>query len=190
MALFPQDALNDGVRKREVFGWAMYDFANSGYTTVVLTAVFNAYFVGVVAAGADWAPSRGPLLIALSSALVMLTMPALGAYADLRAAKKRLLALTTAGCVAATAALALAGRGDLWLAARRRRAVEPVLFVRRVADRVVPARAGTAAMRWAASRAGAGASATSAACWRSGLCLAVRAGGAGEAARPRRSSCR
>ena len=27
----------------------MYDFANSGYTTVVLTAVFNAYFVSVVA---------------------------------------------------------------------------------------------------------------------------------------------
>jgi hypothetical protein len=41
--------------QREVFGWAMYDFANSGYTTVVLTAVFNAYFVGVVAGGADWA---------------------------------------------------------------------------------------------------------------------------------------
>ena len=55
MALFPQEALNDGVRKREVFGWAMYDFANSGYTTVVLTAVFNTYFVGVAAAGADWA---------------------------------------------------------------------------------------------------------------------------------------
>ena len=47
--MFPQDALNEGVRKREVFGWAMYDFANSGYTTVVLTAVFNAYFVGAVA---------------------------------------------------------------------------------------------------------------------------------------------
>jgi UMF1 family MFS transporter len=35
MAVFSQDALNPGVRKREVFGWAMYDFANSGYTTVV-----------------------------------------------------------------------------------------------------------------------------------------------------------
>jgi UMF1 family MFS transporter len=33
----------------------MYDFANSGYTTVVITAVINAYFVGVVAAGAPWA---------------------------------------------------------------------------------------------------------------------------------------
>ena len=52
MAFFPQYALNPGVRKREVFGWAMYDFANSGYTTVVLTAVFNAYFVGVIAGGA------------------------------------------------------------------------------------------------------------------------------------------
>ena len=42
-------ALNPGVKKREVFAWSMYDFANSGYTTVVLTAVFNAYFVSVIA---------------------------------------------------------------------------------------------------------------------------------------------
>ena len=36
------------VTRREIFAWASLDFANSGYTTVVLTAVFNAYFVGVV----------------------------------------------------------------------------------------------------------------------------------------------
>mgnify|MGYP000246314099 CR=1 FL=1 len=52
---FSSETLNPGVRLREVFGWAMYDFANSGYTTVVLTAVFNTYFVGVVAANAEWA---------------------------------------------------------------------------------------------------------------------------------------
>ena len=116
MNLFPQQALNAGVRKREVFGWAMYDFANSGYTTVVLTAVFSAYFVGVVAGGADWATLAWTLAISASSLIVMLTMPAIGAYADLRAAKKRLLALSTAGCVLATAALALAGPGDVWVA--------------------------------------------------------------------------
>ena len=115
MALFPQDALNPGVRRREVFGWAAYDFANSGYTTVVLTAVFSAYFVGGVAGGADWATFAWTLTLAASSLLVMLTMPALGAYADLRAAKKRLLVLSTVGCVLATAALANAGPGDiLW----------------------------------------------------------------------------
>ena len=116
MPLFPQDALNDGVRKREVFGWAMYDFANSGYTTVVLTAVFNTYFVGVVAGGADWATLAWTLVIAASSLVVMLTMPAIGAYADLHARKKALLAMSTAACVAGTAALALAGGGDLWIA--------------------------------------------------------------------------
>ncbi len=116
MALFPQDALNDGVRKREVFGWAMYDFANSGYTTVVLTAVFNSYFVGVVAGGAEWATFAWTLVIAASSLVVMLTMPALGAYADLHARKKALLAMSTAACVAGTAALALVGGGDLWIA--------------------------------------------------------------------------
>ena len=116
MPLFDSTALNDGVRKREVFGWAMYDFANSGYTTVVLTAVFNTYFVGVVAADASWATLAWTSALALSSAVVMLTMPSLGALADLRAAKKRLLMLSTVGCVLATALLALAGAGDLWLA--------------------------------------------------------------------------
>ena len=41
-AMLSRDALNPGVRKREVFGWAMYDFANSGYSTVGITAVFAA----------------------------------------------------------------------------------------------------------------------------------------------------
>ncbi len=116
MPLFDTSALNDGVRKREVFGWAMYDFANSGYTTVVMTAVFNAYFVGVVAGNATWATLAWTSALAVSSLVVMFTMPSLGALADLRASKKRMLALTTAGCVLTTALLALAGPGDVWLA--------------------------------------------------------------------------
>ncbi|WP_088286600.1 MFS transporter [Ideonella sp. A 288] len=116
MGLFSQDALNPGVKKREVFGWAMYDFANSGYTTVVLTAVFNAYFVGAVAGNAPWATLAWTLSLGFSRALVMLTLPTLGAWADLRAAKKRVLMFSTAGCVATTAALAAVGAGDVALA--------------------------------------------------------------------------
>ena len=116
MAVFSQDALNPGVRKREVFGWAMYDFANSGYTTVVLTAVFAAYFVGGIAGKAAWATFAWTAALSVSYAIVMLTMPSIGAYADLRAAKKRLLALFTAACVISTAALALARPGSVALA--------------------------------------------------------------------------
>ncbi len=91
----------------------MYDFANSGYTTVVITAVFSAYFVAEVAGNAPWATFAWTAALAVSYALVMLTAPVIGAYADARAAKKRLLAVTTLGCVTFTAGLALAGRGDV-----------------------------------------------------------------------------
>ena len=116
MTLFSTHHLNPGVQRREVFGWAMYDFANSGYTTVVLTAVFSAYFAGVVAQKAEWATFAWTVALSISYAIVMLTMPTLGALADLRATKKRFLLLSTAGCVVTTAALALAGPGTVALA--------------------------------------------------------------------------
>lgn len=94
----------------------MYDFANSGFTTVVITAVFNAYFVRAIAGNTPWATFAWTAALAISYLAVIVAGPAIGAYADLRAAKKRLLAITTCGCVVFTAALALAGPGDLWLA--------------------------------------------------------------------------
>lgn len=108
-----RDSLVPGVSRREVWAWAMYDFANSGYTTVVITAVFSAYFVAEVAGNAPWATLAWTAALALSYALIMLTAPVIGAYADARAAKKRLLAATTLGCVTFTAGLALAGSGDV-----------------------------------------------------------------------------
>ena len=111
------DSLKPGVRRRELLGWASYDFANSGYSTVVLTAVFNAYFVGVVAGGVSWATFAWTLTVAVSSLLVALVSPPLGAWADRRGARKKLLALCTVGCVVATAALATAGPNTILLAA-------------------------------------------------------------------------
>ena len=110
-------ALNPGVAKREVFAWAMYDFANSGYTTVVLTAVFNAYFVSVIAQKAEWATFAWTAMLAVSYLAVMIAGPFVGAYADAHAAKKRVLIIATTGCVISTALLFLAGPGDyLWVA--------------------------------------------------------------------------
>ncbi|MCC6533077.1 MAG: MFS transporter [Burkholderiales bacterium] len=94
----------------------MFDFANSGYTTVVITAVFNAYFVAVVAANAPWATLAWTGALALSYLLIMVTAPAIGAYADAYACKKRLLAISTLGCAGFTAALSAAGPGDIALA--------------------------------------------------------------------------
>ncbi|BCT69471.1 MFS transporter [Nitrosospira sp. NRS527] len=108
--------LATGVSRREVWSWAMFDFANSGYTTVVITAIFNAYFVAVVAGNAEWATFAWTAALAVSYALIILTAPALGAYADAYAAKKRLLFLSAVGCVLFTGLLYFVGPGDLWLA--------------------------------------------------------------------------
>ena len=94
---------------RTTWAWAMYDFANSGYTTVVLTAVYNAYFVGVVAhhLGIGGATLLWTLSLGLSNALVILSAPLIGALADAWAAKKPFLALSTSICIVSTALLGL-----------------------------------------------------------------------------------
>lgn len=106
-------SLNPGVARREVFAWAMYDFANSGYTTVVLTAVFNAYFVSVIAANAEWATFAWTAALSVSYAIVMLIGPVLGASADAHASKKRQLAISTIVCIAGTVALVGTGPGTV-----------------------------------------------------------------------------
>lgn len=108
--------LAPNVGRREVWAWAMFDFANSGYTTVVITTIFNAYFVSVVARNQDWGTFAWTATLAASYALIILTAPILGAYADAYAAKKRLLLLTTIGCILFTSLLFFIGPGDLWLA--------------------------------------------------------------------------
>ncbi len=107
-----------GLHRPELRAWAMYDWANSAFVTVIMTAVFPIYFVSV--AGAElspaaateqyaWATTAGLLFIALLA-------PILGTLADYVAVKKRLLATFMGVGVAATAMMWFISRGDLLLA--------------------------------------------------------------------------
>ena len=109
------------VTRREVVAWAFYDFANSGYTTVVLTTIYSAFFVGVIAADLDrQSPGTATLLwtlaIGCANLVVLLSGPVIGAVADHRAAKKRFLVLSSVVCVLSTALLAGAAPGEVGLA--------------------------------------------------------------------------
>ncbi|MFP4560409.1 MAG: MFS transporter [Thiohalorhabdus sp.] len=101
--------------RREILAWAFYDFANSGYTTVVVTAVFNAYFVGAVAGGGPTAWLLWTVALALSHALVLLIGPWVGQTADEHGRLKPWLGVSTVLCILGTAALGLVGPGDLTL---------------------------------------------------------------------------
>src|SRR5688572_31333147 len=94
----------------------MYDFANSGYTTVVITAVFSAFFVSTVSGNQAWATFAWTAALSVSYALILVTGPLIGAWADAHAAKKRLLFLSTVGCVLFTAMLFFVSPGMVGLA--------------------------------------------------------------------------
>ena len=116
MSLFSAQHLKTGVSAREVWSWAAFDFANSGYTTVVLTAVFNAYFVGVICGEASWATLLWTSIIAASNILAIVCMPLIGAATDLKANKKFWTVLMSLLCIVGTVGLAFTGSGTVWLA--------------------------------------------------------------------------
>ena len=105
------------VRKREIFGWCCYDFANSAFITVVITVVFGPYFTGVIAAGNAAANTLWSTVLAVSQAVVIVFGPALGIMADVTASKKKFLLSMMWICASATALLWFTGPGTVLLAA-------------------------------------------------------------------------
>lgn len=109
--------MSEPVRRREIFGWCCYDFANSAFITVVVTVVYGPYFTGVVAAGWAGANTLWSVTLAASQVVVMVFGPALGVLADVTGSKKKFLLSMMWVCSAGTAALWLTGPGTVALAA-------------------------------------------------------------------------
>jgi UMF1 family MFS transporter len=102
-------AADPGSRAR--FSWALFDFANSGFPTVVSTFVFSAYFTQAIAPDAETGTALWGTAMGIAGLLIALTSPVTGAIADHTGRRKPWLALFTLICVAATAALWFATPG-------------------------------------------------------------------------------
>lgn len=103
-------------RSLEIWSWALYDFANSPFTTLVVTFVYATYFTQEIAAGEEvgtalW--SRGVTLTAIAVALLS---PPLGALADRGGYRKPFLIVATSICVAGTVALFWVESGEVMVA--------------------------------------------------------------------------
>lgn len=101
------------VTRREIFGWCCYDFANSAFTTVIVTVVFSVFFTKVIAAGSAAPDTLWGLGLGIAQAIVIVASPLLGAIADATASKKRFLMISGIGLAAFTAALAFTGAGTI-----------------------------------------------------------------------------
>jgi len=81
------------IKDKRVFGWTMYDWANSAFATTVMAGFFPVFFKSYWSAGADVNQSTAMLGYAnsLASLVVALLAPILGAIADQSSGKKRFL---------------------------------------------------------------------------------------------------
>jgi UMF1 family MFS transporter len=102
---------------KELWAWCLYDFANSSFTTLIITVAYSVYFVQVVAGGLGGATAERVWFwgYALSMLVVAVLSPPLGALGDARAIKRPLLIISTLLCVACTALLFFVERGDVWM---------------------------------------------------------------------------
>jgi MFS transporter, UMF1 family len=94
--------------RREIFGWAMFDFANQAYTLLIITVVFGDLFTRVIV-GNDGDYRLGNFLwslaLSVSYLMVVVCSPVAGAIMDYTASKKRFLFTSYLLTVVATAAL-------------------------------------------------------------------------------------
>jgi len=103
-----------GGRPREIFAWAMYDWANSAYSTLSITILFG-YLTTVVFLPDDpWGPTVWAWGISLSMLLAAVLSPVLGAVADANRSKRAWLARTALPGAAAVVLLALVPPDRTW----------------------------------------------------------------------------
>ncbi|MDX1420828.1 MAG: MFS transporter [Rubricoccaceae bacterium] len=100
--------------RRAVWSWSLFDFANSAFTTLVITFIYATYFVRGVAEN----ETAGTVLwswgvVTPTAITVALLSPLLGALADRTGTRKRALFTTVALCVGATALLFFPQQGDV-----------------------------------------------------------------------------
>jgi len=99
--------------KRTVWGWALYDWANSAFATTVMAGFFPVFLKSYWSSGADVTVSTARLGLGNAGAglLVALMAPVLGAVADRGSARKKFLAVFACLGVLMTAALFMVREG-------------------------------------------------------------------------------
>ena len=102
--------------RTKIWAWAFYDFANSAFTTLVVTFIYSAYFTQQIAENEVVGTALWSRAVTITAILVAILSPALGAVADQGGLRKRLLLIFTVISVLCTAMLFTALPGEVYLA--------------------------------------------------------------------------
>ena len=105
--------MNQVNSKRTLWAWAMYDFANSAFTTLVVTFIYGPYFIKGIATDELLGTKWWSWAISITAIIVSLLSPVLGALSDAGGYRKWIMMLSTWCCVAATFFLCFPEQGQV-----------------------------------------------------------------------------
>ena len=90
---------------KKLFNFALYDFANSAFTTIIITFIFSTYFAKQIAPNPVLGQSYWGWTIGITGILVALTGPLIGSFADKKNCTEFFIKLFTIICIILTSFL-------------------------------------------------------------------------------------
>lgn len=102
--------------RRTIHSWALFDLANSSFTTVIVTFVYATYFVEVIASSPNTGFRLWAWAISVSGILVAILSPFMGAVADSGGYRKRFMVVSSVVCIGGSIVLFFPVSGQIWFA--------------------------------------------------------------------------
>lgn len=98
-------------QRKVIFAWSLYDWANSAFTTLVVTFVYATYFTQAIAPDPLTGTTLWSRAVGVSAIVIALLSPVLGTLADHSASRRRYLMIATGLCISATVGLSFVAPG-------------------------------------------------------------------------------
>ena len=102
--------------RKAVWGWALYDFAYSAYTTLVVTFVYAVFFTQYIVDDEIRGTTLWGNAVSITALVVAFCSPFMGALADRSGLRRQIFLTTTVLTAVGGMLLAVPGQGDVLLA--------------------------------------------------------------------------
>lgn len=103
-------------KNKQILGWCFYDFANSSFTTIIVTFIYSAFFADYIVGDGALGQIYWGNTVTLCALIIAFLSPIMGAIADQGGYRKTFLFYWTLICIGFTFLLYFPKAGDIYLA--------------------------------------------------------------------------
>ena len=103
-------------KNKSILGWCFYDFANSSFTTIVVTFIYSAFFADYIVGNSSLGQIYWGNAVTVCAIIIAILSPIMGAIADQGGLRKTFLFIWTMICIIFSVLLYFPTKGDIYFA--------------------------------------------------------------------------